>query len=438
MGHLALKDRYTKLGKKIDSLTFRVPWNETLREILKELYTADEADLVIMMPYGLSTLARIAKITKVPAPALERLLSGLCAKGLVVDLFIEGEYHYMPSPFVIGIFEFTMMRTGGGLDVKKMARLFYEYFHHDHGALHAANFGEGISYGIMRALPHEEAVRDLPHVEILDYERATEIVRGWDRFAVGTCSCRHEKLHAGHKRCEVPLDTCSTFGYSADYWIRNGLAKEVSKSGMLENLARSRELGLVFNADNVQRNVTFICHCCKCCCNALQAVNLYGYTQMVVTSTFIARIDGEACTGCGKCAKECAANAIEMVPVQDEQGKKGKRPVLDEAFCLGCGICTMHCRPRAIMLEKRGRRVIHPETTFERVILQSLERGTLQNQVFDNPMSVTEDVMRAFLGAFLRLTPVKRALLGDTLRSRFLDRMKSASRLLGKEWALKL
>jgi ferredoxin len=438
MGHLGLKDRYRTLGKKIDSLGFRVPWTGTLREILKELYTADEADLVVRMPYGLATRARIAKLTKIEGPRLDGLLDGLCAKGLVVDLLIEGEYHYMPSPFIIGIFEFTMMRTGGGLDVKKMARLFHEYFHHEHGALHAANAGQGIFSGIMRTLPYEESVRDLPHVEILDYERATQIVQGWDRFAVGTCSCRHEKLHTGQKRCDTPLDTCSTFGYSADYWIRNGLAKEVSKTAMLENLARSRELGLVFNADNVQRNITFICHCCKCCCNALQAVNLYGCTQMVVTSTFIARIDEAGCTGCGKCAQECAANAIEMVPVQDANGKIKKRPVLDEAFCLGCGICSMHCRPGAIMLEKRGQRVIHPETTFERVILQSLERGTLQNQVFDNPMSITEDVMRAFLGAFLRLTPVKRALLSDTLRSRFLSGMKSAARLLDKEWALRL
>ncbi|TAL31644.1 MAG: 4Fe-4S dicluster domain-containing protein [Spirochaetes bacterium] len=438
MGHMTPKDRYRELGKKIDSLTFRVPWNGTLHEILKELYTADEADLVIMMPYGLSPLARIAKLTNYDEARLRNLLEGLCRKGLVVDLFIEGEYRYMPSPFVIGIFEFTMMRTGGNLDIKKMARLFYEYFHHEHGALHAANFGEGGAYSIMRALPYEESVRDLPHVEILDYEKATEIVRGWDRFAIGTCSCRHEKLHAGHKHCDNPLDTCSTFGYSADYWIRNGLAREVSKGEMLANIERSRDLGLVFNADNVQRNVTFICQCCKCCCNALQAINTYGYTQMMVTSTFIARIDDDACTGCGKCAKECAANAIEMVPVQGDAGDKKKRPVLDESFCLGCGVCTMHCKPRAIMLEKRGQRVIHPETTFERVILQTLEKGTLQNQIFDNPMSVTQDVMRAFLGGVLRLKPVKRALLGDRFRSIFIKQMKAGSRLLGKEWALKL
>ena len=35
--------------------------------------------------------------------------------------------YYLPSPMVIGIFEFTMMRTGDGVDHKKCARLFSEY-----------------------------------------------------------------------------------------------------------------------------------------------------------------------------------------------------------------------------------------------------------------------------------------------------------------------
>ena len=38
MGHLAAKEAlYRKLGKKIDGLTVRAPWNENLRAILKEL-----------------------------------------------------------------------------------------------------------------------------------------------------------------------------------------------------------------------------------------------------------------------------------------------------------------------------------------------------------------------------------------------------------------
>ena len=79
----------------------------------------------------------------------------------------------------------------------------------------------------------------------------------------------------------------------------------------------------------------------------------------------------------------------------------------------------------------RDRRVIHPENTFERVILQCLERGTLQNQLFDNPASLTQAFARACLGGFLRLPPVKRALMSDALRSRFLGALKHAAQRRG-------
>lgn len=78
----------------------------------------------------------------------------------------------------------------------------------------------------------------------------------------------------------------------------------------------------------------------------------------------------------------------------------------------------------ALKLEKRKQKVFHPEDTFERVILQCLERGTLQNLMFDNPQSITHSFMRGFVGGFLKLPPVKKALMSDTLRSSFLGMMK--------------
>ena len=43
MGHLVGKDIFRRLGKKIDGLETRSPWNETLHAFLKELYTAANA-----------------------------------------------------------------------------------------------------------------------------------------------------------------------------------------------------------------------------------------------------------------------------------------------------------------------------------------------------------------------------------------------------------
>ena len=73
-------------------------------------------------------------------------------------------------------------------------------------------------------------------------------------------------------------------------------------------------------------------------------------------------------------------------------------------------------------------RVIPPETSFHRVILSALERGTLQNRLFDNPQSGAHAFMRALVGGFLKLTPVKKTLMSDLLRSCFLKFIEAGAR----------
>ena len=64
MGHMDSKNIFRKLGRKINNLPCRAPWNETLYELLRKLYSEKEADVVVKMPYGLSDLNRVAKVTK--------------------------------------------------------------------------------------------------------------------------------------------------------------------------------------------------------------------------------------------------------------------------------------------------------------------------------------------------------------------------------------
>ena len=437
MGHLAGKEIYQKLGDKIDTLAFRVHKSKELFNILKALYSADEARVVVQMNYGFSTSEQIAITTGFETGKLNSLLESLSAKGLVIDIWMRNRYYYMPSPLVVGIFEFTMMRTGDDLHTKEYAELFYNYLNDRNS--YAVNFGGGQKVSPIRALPHEGTLNNTVYAEVLDYEKATSIVESQSKFAIGYCSCRHEKLHIGEKKCSVPLETCATFGNSVDHMIRHNFAKSVTKSEMLDNLARSKEMGLVFSCDNVRNNVSFLCQCCSCCCNLLLGISKFGYPNTIVTSGFIAGINVDSCEGCAKCAKACPIGAIEMRGEKCQGSKNRKVPRINDSICIGCGVCSLKCsKTGSLKLIKRKKRVILPETTFERVILQCLERGTLQHQIFGNPEKITQKIMKGFVGGFLNLPPVKKALMSETLRSSFLGAMKKGAAIQKKEYLLRM
>jgi len=159
----------------------------------------------------------------------------------------------------------------------------------------------------------------------------------------------------------------------------------------------------------------------------LKGIRETGYSGVLVSSSFMARCDEDVCNGCGKCAKACPIDAITMVDVPVDEGERPrKKPVINASYCLGCGVCALKCSTKAMRLDERTQKVFHPEDSMERVVLQSLERGTLQNLIFDNPNSRTQGFMRGLVGTFLRLSPVKKGLMSDALRSRFLEAIRKA------------
>jgi NAD-dependent dihydropyrimidine dehydrogenase PreA subunit len=416
MGHLVGKDIYKKLGKKIDGLSLRVPYTPAFAKLLKELYNEDEAELVAKLPYRPSTIGRISRTTGISPERLKPMLDRLCDNGLVFDLWNEKrkQYMYMSVPFVIGIYEFTLMRTGDPDKSRHWAELLHAYM--DEDDMYRANINQGHMISVMRTIPHDDPLLLNNYVEIYDYQKARTIVENNKVFAIGLCSCRHEAMHMNLKKCKTPLETCCTFGPSAEYLIRHKLAKPVGKNEMLESLARAQESCLVLNGDNVKRRVEYICQCCSCCCHLIQGINRHNARPLLVGSGLKPVINTDTCKACGKCVKACPVHALEMK--KDDNGKVSF--TVDTDLCIGCTVCSRTCKFKAISMDKSEKKVFYPEDGLQKYILSCLERGTLQNLIFDDPQNTTQEFMRIFFGAFLRLKPVKRALLSDMLRSRFL------------------
>ena len=84
-------------------------------------------------------------------------------------------------------------------------------------------------------------------------------------------------------------------------------------------------------------------------------------------------------------------------------------------------MCIDTCTRDALAMEERAERVFTPVNSVHRTVLMAIERGTLQDLVFDNRAHLSHRAMAAVLGAILKLPPAKRALASEQLRSRYLE-----------------
>jgi ferredoxin len=89
-------------------------------------------------------------------------------------------------------------------------------------------------------------------------------------------------------------------------------------------------------------------------------------------------------------------------------------------MCLGCGVCTRVCPTDGLALQPRPARVVTPVDTLHRTVLMAIERGRLQDCIFDNRALASHRAMAAILGVILRLPPTKQLLATEQMRSRYL------------------
>jgi len=88
-----------------------------------------------------------------------------------------------------------------------------------------------------------------------------------------------------------------------------------------------------------------ICNCDIPCCLAMR-LSVKHAIPIMFRAEYVAKLDLEKCTGCGKCLSACQFKAISQ--------KKIQQPIqIDLLKCYGCGVCRSFC-PQGVYSLKIG------------------------------------------------------------------------------------
>jgi ferredoxin len=426
MAHLAARSGYRKLVQRLNKGPQGAPPSELLFQILKILMSEKEAALVALVPFKPFTVKTAARAWKMDPAEAQKALDELASRALLIDIEGRRNRYYVLPPPMAGFFEFSLMRLRGDVDQKLLAQLYYQYITVEEDFIKAL-FTRGETQ-LGRTFVNEEVLSNENALHVLDYERASEVVKTASHRGVGLCYCRHKMEHAGHA-CDAPLDICMTFNTTAGSLIRHGYARAVDVAEGLALLQEARDRNLVQFGENIRTGVSFICNCCGCCCEAMIAQRRFGLLNPVHTTNFLPVVDRGTCTGCGECAAVCPVEAMTLVSANDPLHPRKKTAKVDETICLGCGVCVRVCKPKSLSLASRKERVITPLNSVHKAVLMAIERGKLQNLVFDNQALASHRAMAAVLGVILKLPPLKQAMASRQMKSRYLETLIARLRI---------
>ena len=168
-----------------------------------------------------------------------------------------------------------------------------------------------VGVGLMRVIPIQTAIDGNSHSA--SYEEVSKYLEENDVFTVTDCSCRTDRELMGEGCGHLKEDMCIQMGHAAEYYIKTGRGREITREEAYELLRKAEENGLMHQIPNTDGNgkTHAICNCCGCGCLSLRTAAMFKNNDMV-RSNYVARVDQEKCVACGQCVENCPVNALKL------------------------------------------------------------------------------------------------------------------------------
>lgn len=308
-----LRPKIVKLAKMVGGLTGMV---NTIDENAPEYYALEcvvsdeQADVALTL--GLRkerTVEYAAQKCGKPVDETYRILMELAKIGVCKVFHNEqGQEVFMVQIFAPGILEMMVNNKEQVEKYPQIGKAFEEYTRLRISHI-APNLPMGT--GMMRVILIETAIES--DSQCLPYEKISYYLDKYDTFSVSDCSCRKSRRILGQGCGHLEHEMCIQMGTGAEYYIRTGRARQITKEEALEIIKRAEENGLMHQIPNIEGlgESAAICNCCACSCFAMRVATMFRAPD-AIRSNYVSKVDKDKCVACGQCVENCPTNALRL------------------------------------------------------------------------------------------------------------------------------
>lgn len=283
--------------------------NDARYRILEPVVTDEMAEVLLCMKIRTKTTAKeVAPLCNKSVERCSELLLELADIGVVFVNEIDGVDTFWYETWVPGIMEMMVNHKENVKKYPQIAKAFNDYGL-ENGPNSIGGFPTGV--GLMRVIPIETAIDG--ETRRASYEEVSKYLNDNDIFSVSNCSCRTSREIMGEGCGHLKEDMCIQLGHAAEYYIRTGRGREITREEAFDIIKRAEENGLMHQIPNLDGSgkTHAICNCCGCSCFALRTTTMFNNADMS-RSNYVSKVDKDKCVACGECVVNCPTNALKL------------------------------------------------------------------------------------------------------------------------------